>query len=444
MTGNNQTEMRLFDSYKPQLTAGKYRLTAVQTLVLPVKPKPVELKPVEPESVKWTKPKEFWVSAPRFVLAPDEIYSVYPPDGQSGAYCNTIPHVVFASKSLPWERPLSGDKDAPWMAVLLLDEEECTNNTIEVTSRKLNEVTDPGEDIYHPNIKLDPWEEEEPEASDDTSKENEKLCKTIDVPWKLFCEIVPRLGELKYLAHVRKVATGDKEDVSGIGDGGFSLLLGNRVPKKEKQYFAFVVSLEGLSDLIIKTEQPSPPPPSKKVRLVVLSKWSFFSRGEPFEALLKGLVPEDKDAWLRITPPESVKNVKDEKARTALETALEHGYVPVRHHFRHGKSAMSWYRGPLVPLPIPYQPRILDYKSADHALQLDPDVGLFDVSYAAAWQLGRLLALQAPDFARSLFYNETSYVTNKLLEIAADFAVEDENQLLQSELMATIAVEWCS
>ena len=41
--------------------------------------------------------------------------------------------------------------------------------------------------------------------------------------------------------------------------------------------------------------------------------------------------------------------------------------------------------------------------SADAALRYDYQTGLLDTSYAAAWQLGRLLALQNTHFAKSLY-----------------------------------------
>jgi hypothetical protein len=428
MSSDDKSVLTLVNFFKPQLKAGIYRLTAKQTLGLSVDPKTVE----------WTREKEFYVRAPRFVLDPDEVYSVYPPNGQSGAYRNTIPHVVFASKTLPWEHSLlSNEPDTPWMALLLFGEDECTKNEIKITSKALTDVAKPESGIRGPNIQLDPWEKNEEPAN--TGKPDEKkLCMTIDVPWPLFRKIAPRLKELKYLAHARMVQTGDKEDVPGIGDGGFSVLLGNRVPTEEKQYFAFVVALEGLSDLISDGEPANPP---TTVRLVVLSKWSFLSSKKTFEDLLDGLTLDDqnkkKDAWLRAAPPEAVK---DATARTALGC----GYVPMRHQFRHGKSTVSWYRGPLVPLQKLFQTRTVIYRSADEALQFDPGAGLFDVSYAAAWQLGRLLALQVPEFTRSLVYGDSSYVADALLAKAETIITKDEDELLQNELMAAIALEWCS
>jgi len=70
---------------------------------------------------------------------------------------------------------------------------------------------------------------------------------------------------------------------------------------------------------------------------------------------------------------------------------------------RQGEKTVSWYRGPLVPLNYDKPKQIQEPVScADELLRYDPDTGLFEVTYAAAWQLGRLLALQNQSFALAL------------------------------------------
>jgi hypothetical protein len=52
----------------------------------------------------------------------------------------------------------------------------------------------------------------------------------------------------------------------------------------------------------------------------------------------------------------------------------------------------------------------------DTCTAYNPDTGMFDVSYAAAWQIGRLLALQNGNFATALYNWKRS---NTQLAIAA-------------------------
>jgi len=77
---------------------------------------------------------------------------------------------------------------------------------------------------------------------------------------------------------------------------------------------------------------------------------------------------------------------------------------------------------------------------------------LFDVSYAAAWQLGRLLALQAPEFAWALFLMQRGYVADNLMAVAEKqffglFGQEPDlkraRRMLQDDLMNAIALEFC-
>ena len=62
---------------------------------------------------------------------------------------------------------------------------------------------------------------------------------------------------------------------------------------------------------------------------------------------------------------------------------------------------MAWYRGPLEPEPVVANPQPA-YPSAPAALIYDPSTGMFDTSYAAAWEIGRLLTLANGPVASSL------------------------------------------
>lgn len=88
------------------------------------------------------------------------------------------------------------------------------------------------------------------------------------------------------------------------------------------------------------------------------------------------------------------------------------GFVPLPHHFRQGDRSVSWYHGPLMPSP-PQVPQQVDHsteagaplsaRAADELLFFDQTTGLFDVSYAAAWELGRMLMLKNTSLALQLF-----------------------------------------
>ena len=439
-TDLKKTTLTLVDAFVPRLTAGEYTLEAKQSLCFE-----------NGSTTDFSDKKTFWIRGPRFTLAPDEIYSRYPADGHRGAYHLTVPHVVCRRKALPWERPLFPDKPAlpdsktapePWMALLLFEEAELPDPPF--TSCSFRELVQPPTGIRGPAIKLDPWEMEEDAPADDSQKRSNR-CTVLDLPLGLFQKVAPRLDELRRLTHARLVSTHDKEDVYGVGDGWFAVVLANRLPAEGERNVAVLVSLEGLSDLI------TPDDPETKIRLVVLDHWAFVSEGETFAERVENLhkdkdTGKDKDIWLRASDGSNVE-------AGSVREALALGYAPLQHLLRNGDRTVSWYRGPLAPVFIPAATLGLIFANADEALQYDPTAHLLDASYAAAWQLGRLLALQAPEFARALFTSESGYVAEALMDrVAAWFGdrtqdersarLERAEQLRRDDLMVALALEW--
>lgn len=280
-------------------------------------------------------------------------------------------------------------------------------------------------------------------------------CHYIDLPAKLFNALAPSLADLEIMAHVREVVMSDKP----IADNqkvkvqeAYSIVIGNRLPeslpkpvggklsKKDPagSNVAMLVSLENMEfalaghsgtsyyDSNISTN------PSGVVRLAVLKNWSFtswYDDSYKFEQLLKSLngripVTEHQgdvlvpNPLMRLpNPPSYPASASDEEK--IVETMLRSGYVPMNHITRvpvgnDPIQTVSWYRGPLLPFkksasvlppftvksngaPIP------NVFSADALLRFDPQVGMYDASYAVAWQLGRLLSLSDKAFSIPLY-----------------------------------------
>ena len=113
-------------------------------------------------------------------------------------------------------------------------------------------------------------------------------------------------------------------------------------------------------------------PPPRHARLVCLYSWTFVCAGTgTFEDLMTGL-----DVGLL-----------GEGHPEVTDTA----HLPLESGARDGSTATVWFRGPLSPVPVARDP-IGPYQSADQARRVSPETGQEDVSYAAAFEIGRLLA----------------------------------------------------
>lgn len=393
---------KIVQCFLPAMVAGKYT-TEVSQRVIKDKANIQDIK----------KTFDFGVDAARFTLNPNDIYSVYPPANKSGNYSESLPHLVFTRRTLPWERTLDGklpvfqrastpenkrnpqeSPPVPWMALLLFDEEEMKG--LPISKNTIAAVIQPNlsDGIIRPEIfdakaagkeglKLMEWEK----TTDG--------CFTMDLTKEQFEHYIPSMKSLSLLAHAKEVSIDNKDkegitDINTDGTGVFAVIVGNRLPAKGKQHTAILVSLEGYTDYLKGTSSKKNIPDDHKARLVVLASWNFSDSGSSsFSQLADGL---------------ELKSIKIQRSNEAPELVpyFDSGYVPLEHVTRTGAGTISWYHGPFVPKLFPATSKCISFASSDAALRYDKTTGFFDISFAAAWQLGRILALQNQEFSKAI------------------------------------------
>lgn len=418
-----QKEVVFIQNAIPPLRDGTYLLSATQTI------------PGQDPGT-FEAAATFVVSGERFSIQPAEIDSVFPPSLANGEFDGVLAHVVFSRRTLPWERlitaPGSGTSypDAPWLAVLTCDE-TAAPGLADVTAKDLvpegTLITVQGSTITGRGTLVPSTlsygaallhELEYGESPDDP-------CLVIDLPVAMFSQIAPAAADLQYLAHIREVDTEEGAD-SVTTSEQHAVVVGNRVPAVGDVSRAFLVSLEGMADYLPGldgTPSPAIGPDIDTVRLIVYQSWTFTVNDldETLEKLLEGLnepagsggpittlmlpitgrAPSAAEV-ARAMDAQAAGRLSADDAEILLRNALLMGYVPADHHLRHGGHTVSFYRGPFVPLPVASTGAAL-YSGPDAANAYNPQAGLFDVSYGAAWQLGQLLMLQSAGVANELY-----------------------------------------
>lgn len=417
---------------EPKLKAGSYSLTAQLTAGPKKTPGPRTTGPGDPTNFTEVV-RRFAVLGPRFQLGGDDLVSLFPPPNANGEFNGVLPHAVLARPTLPWLRdciPEHGFANVPWLAVLTLQEDEIVlpekqdTPVVRMTAADLvpfgKQIKVEGKD--HPGWlgKMPDGTVSYPGMDDlDYGEAATDPVDIIDLDVKLFSRIAPTAKDLPLLANVRVTDTYDSVDNKDfyITRG---IVLGNRVGRVGHKAMAFLVSLENLGPFL-PDDNGNPSGqfgPAKTIRLTVLASWRFSVNdgGESLTALLRNF-NTDKITTVRMpglpVDPAAVELAKNHEpvppgittadADAMAANALAAGFVPLAHHLREAGQTVSWYRGPLLPYggvrpyPLP------TVSTPDALLRYDPYMGMFDVSYAAAWQLGQLLGLASRAFSIALY-----------------------------------------
>jgi hypothetical protein len=385
---SNQVEeagsVKFLQFHRPALADGDYEITVTQSVQIPD-------NAIPPFIAK----QSFTVAGNRFELKPTDVQSVFPPDGNLGEHSNVLPHLILNRSTLPWERRVApGEeeklKEIPWLMLLIFNEEEKPKPDTK-TLRELQEMKVDGPQKFPPLIL-------------EKGQHLKDMVTIIDVPWGRLQEIMATAEELKLLAHVRTNGQ-EKPNADGEESNGkeLAVIISNRLPEPARTSVAHLVSVEGrfkkgTSDGEYHFDFMGAKD-KDVIRLVSLNSWRFTcaDKKKGFKELLVGL---NKNAGARAT----LRLPGD-----AGGSFASRGYVLLPHYFRHGDLTASWFHGPLIPgenrTPGDDTPPAikLPARSAEQLVHYDSDISMFDVSYAAAWELGRLLALQDKAFSVSLY-----------------------------------------
>jgi hypothetical protein len=150
-------------------------------------------------------------------------------------------------------------------------------------------------------------------------------------------------------------------------------------------------------------------------RLVTLHHWQFTDdEGDDFGPTVEACHGVKEQAPFRLYRPRNqgtfppivlAPTGAEPAAIEAANRLLAAGSAPIPYRLRSGDRTVAWVRGPLVAalasdgfvaqLPLPVW-------SGDELMLFDKTTGMFDASYAVAWELGRLEALADRQFAVAL------------------------------------------
>ncbi|KAK4167522.1 hypothetical protein QBC43DRAFT_256019 [Cladorrhinum sp. PSN259] len=420
-------EEKLNSFWAPGLEAGEeHVILATQTITAPGNPDPLIL----------VSEQDFWVDAPQFSLPDGSVYSIYPPSGYPDDH-RILPHVVLSDPHLPWERrgsPLDdhrGDtrNKVPWLVLFTFTQDELrlapgALGGVEVKQTPTLAVTMPVKDVMSNEKVVTPVAKEDlgPNFKDDTKGDFvfikpdlfKSMFSTFDSKNQRVVPATPDTTKYKYLAHVRNINTTGMAEAGKEDIGIFSVVVGSRAGPLENSspvsVSVHLLSIEGVE------EMKSWPSDDKLVGLCSLHSWNYTVNPPGMVNVYDAFVNLGKTLNVLRAPDEIITPLlgAPDKLTKRLAKRLQDGYSLVQYRVQTGEKTVALYRGPFTPTVVApldasateeggHVMNLLRCSNSGQDLQiLDREVGIMDVSYSAAWQIGRILALGDQGFAAAL------------------------------------------
>jgi hypothetical protein len=249
-------------------------------------------------------------------------------------------------------------------------------------------------------------------------------------------KVLPDLSRFKWLSHVRDINTANVAGAGSNDDGLYSVVHAHRTGpldiKTATPVIVHLVTLEGLE--VSEGETPHVQLPLSaagqpgRVAFVSLYSWTYLCLppGEVnfMDSMRRiGFSIESNQCWLR-TPDDVIAKFTAASKPTAntkssppapptpqqlitsrLADRSTDGFCLQRYRLQTGEETVAFYRGPFTPKymkPIdeswwPYQSNF----SSDYQI-IDPQLGTVDITYSAAWQLGKTLAIADQAYTAAL------------------------------------------
>ena len=454
----DQTNTTSFLAYHyPALQAGSFVIE--QEMVMPAGLSEKEVKIAAAR-------QHFVVSGERFYIAPDQVFAVFPPKDSEGDYAGCLPHIELKRSTLPWERRATKEKNSdltttrmPWLALLLVSESDIERKDVVPLSIQ------PAAYINKYGLAQEPVSLQQTEEINILQCKKEYLDTLVAVSddWKLLShvrKVVKKDGvAMANIPAERAVIVSRKLPEAGNSYTVHLVSLEERyqdgkfVHKTDAQQMDWLVSLYSWRFTSIGNQNYKPDALAlsrlkaaanatsgsekthfDKIHEVLSSNLArygsapLFRSSERFKAYLKeeNVYPDKIDTILteaalacfryeagtlrsllnnlnagplKLTLPQTNEESK------AVSTYLDMGSVPLSHHLRAGGHTVSWYRGPFVAFDAAFEDdrgKLLTHQHADELTQFNKDTGLLDMTYAAAWELGRLMFINEPKLVQQL------------------------------------------
>ena len=325
------------------------------------------------------------VDGPQLKLTPADIAGVYPAPGSDDSPDEFLPHIALKRRTLPWERtgPAAG---APWLALLVVKESDfksgarSTSPAATLTALTLKDLKTKDLTTYnrlHGNL---PTGLKLPDSTE---------LQVTFISNGLLKKILPLKTELKWLCHMkRKTENGTIDDAA--------IVIANRLPEAGPAntppdlHTAMLVSLELRSDAYTR-------PAKGSTALVVLHHWTFTpSKGGDFEQVMQAISYRPNGGVQRFgnlpkPPPQGTPAPLSGGFDAKLSDT---GYL--LEEIPHTQPGLIDYRGPLRPFPTPKRSNGFAIRPAPEEFAGGNDDTPVDYSHAAAFEIGRLLALADP------------------------------------------------